>query len=215
MIEITNTETSGWEAAIRGARNPMNSWDKSDTHWVYHDDGRDPEYVIGDNDLALMKKLVAAGSDHSKFTRMINVTADIKAPLYWIAEFDTYKVGTVKNSCSFMHKGTSKPFSIDDFSTCGNTGVIWDLVLNTLNHLRDLYLDTKDDTIFQKIRCLLPCGYNQKFTVQLNYAVLRNIYHARKNHRLNEWRDFCHWIETLPYANELIIGDDETEREKI
>lgn len=417
MIKIENTEVFGFEAAIRGCRNPLNSWDKSDSGWCSTppDDLPfvEPEYVIGENDLTLMKKLVKAGSDHSKFMRMINVTLDITAPLYWISELDTYKVGTVRNSCSFMHKGTAKPFDITDFSihddrvyeilsplpqkeytltyddsitdykiyTCangrkyqvykngrifsepfecidttgrhrhfdrkeckpsrtrdgyfelniggrngerwmlhrliatvwlsndnnystvnhidGNKGnncadnlewcslpdniskgfedglfdnisslhskyikwknghkavspflkaeiynayhrdglsektisekyqlttkhinqlvfaypcenqdlfllcYTWEQCIDTLNDLRDIYLDERDETIFQQIRCLLPCGYNQRFTMQMNYAVLRNIYHSRKDHRLDEWKDFCKWIETLPYS-ELI-----------
>lgn len=408
MIEIHNTEVSGWEAAVRGMRNPMNSWEKSDSHW-YTEINTDPVYYVGDNDLSLMKKLIAAGTDHSKFMRMINVTADVTAPLYWISEFDTYKVGTVRNSCSFMHKGVSKPFEISDFSIhdervyeilspmrinkspliykydtdeykiyecsngrkyriykngkvisepfecvdvtdrhrhfeereCipsinpsgyyeiniggrngerwllhrlvatvwlanehnyatvnhidGNKGnncvenlewcsltdnikhgfqnelydnisslhskyirwknghtvvdpwvkaeiirdhkvnkltirqlskkydisesqannmvsvnpcsendlfllcYTWENTINTLNTLRSIYIETKDNNIFQQIRCLLPCGYNQKFTVQLNYAVLRNIYHSRKDHKLDEWKQFCSWIEELPY----------------
>lgn len=216
MIKIENVDVSGWEAAIRGMRNPMNSWDKSDSNWVA------PRtinflpicYVVGSNDLSLMKRLAKAGTDHRKFLRMINVTMDIIAPTYWWAEFDTYKVGTVRNSCSFMHKGTSRPFYISDFSCCAgdidNTEQVattWQIVINTLNELRENYLETKDKTIFQEIRNLLPSGYMQQSTVQLNYEVLLNMYKSRKNHRLQEWRDFCSWVETLPYFNEICLED--------
>ena len=410
MIKIENTHVDGFEAAIRGMRNPLNSWDKSDSD-IEND-------VLGEKDLALAKKLVKAGTDHSKFMRMINVTIDITAPMYWIAEHDTYKVGATRNSCSFMHKGLTKPFTINDFSisdenipylindlekqryeliypynteeykiykatngrdykvfrngkivacafdridnygkgrkrhfeerVCqpsenrcgyyelsiggragekwlvhrlvatvwldnpqnfetvnhinGNKGdnsvenlewasrsdniklgfeaglynknilhfsyktwknsstrftpferanikqmyeggltpkeiaskmgcdtiyvnrviwgksceydelfqiaYLWETIIGTLNGLRELYLETKDDKIFFEIRQLLPSGYNQRYTWQANYQVLRNIYHARKNHKLDEWRDFCKWIETLPYAKELIVGEE-------
>lgn len=216
MIKIENVDISGWEAAIRGMRNPMNSWEKSDSNWVA------PRtvnflptcYVVGSKDLDLMKRLANAGTDHRKFLRMINVTMDIIAPTYWWAEFDTYKISTVRNSCSFMHKGTSRPFYINDFSCCaGNidnteqVATTWQIVLNTLNELREKYLETKDKTIFQEIRNLLPSGYMQRSTVQLNYEVLLNMYKSRKNHRLQEWRDFCSWVETLPYFNEICLED--------
>lgn len=218
MIKIVNVNVSGWEAAIRGMRNPLNSWEKSDSHR----DGcrctplcyKSKDYAIGQNDLDLMKRLAKAGTDHRKFLRMINVTMDIIAPTYWWAEFDTYKVGTVRNSCSFMHKGTSRPFYVSDFSCCAgdieNTEQVattWQIVVNTLNELREKYLETKDKTIFQEIRNLLPSGYMQRSTVQLNYEVLLNMYKSRKNHRLQEWRDFCSWIETLPYFNEICLED--------
>lgn len=216
MIKIENVDVSGWEAAIRGMRNPMNSWDKSDSNWVAPRtiDFLPICYVVGSNDLSLMKRLAKAGTDHRKFLRMINVTMDIIAPTYWWAEFDTYKVGTVRNSCSFMHKGTSRPFYISDFSCCAedidNTEQVattWQIVVNTLNELREKYLETKDKTIFQEIRNLLPSGYMQQSTVQLNYEVLLNMYKSRKNHRLQEWRDFCSWVETLPYFNEICLED--------
>lgn len=226
MIKIENVDVSGWEAAIRGMRNPLNSWEKSDSRYGcgYGEDYTYPtcgdicidkcKYIIGDNDLSLMKKLAKAGTDHRKFLRMINVTMDITAPTYWWAEFDTYKVGTVRNSCSFMHKGTSRPFYISDFSCCvgdiDNTEQVattWQIVLNTLNELREKYLETKDKTIFQEIRNLLPSGYMQRSTVQLNYEVLLNMYKSRKNHRLQEWRDFCSLVETLPYFNEICLED--------
>ena len=218
MIKIENVDVSGWEAAIRGMRNPLNSWDKSDSHR----DGcrctplcyKSKDYAIGSNDIDLMKRLAKAGTDHRKFLRMINVTMDIIAPTYWWAEFDTYKVGTVRNSCSFMHKGTSRPFYVSDFSCCAgdieNTEQVattWQIVVNTLNELREKYLETKDKTIFQEIRNLLPSGYMQRSTVQLNYEVLLNMYKSRKNHRLQEWRDFCSWVETLPYFNEICLED--------
>lgn len=235
MIKLENTEVFGWEAAIRGMRNPMNSWDKSDSEYkircsdpgsngqIWCDncgydacspDWGDAEYIIGDNDLDLMKRLVKAGSDHSKFMRMINVTVDITAPLYWIAEHDTYKVGTVRNSCSFMHKGVSSPFAIDDFSVHGfpiYIDRIYEDIIDALNRLRDVYLETKDEKVFQQIRCLLPSGYNQRYTWQANYAVLRNIYHSRKNHRLEEWRIFCHWIESLPYSELITMRGESIE----
>ena len=226
MINIENVDVSGWEAAIRGMRNPMNSWEKSDSYYGCGsgEDNTYPtcgdicidkcEYIIGDNDLSLMKRLAKAGTDHRKFLRMINVTMDIIAPTYWWAEFDTYKVGTVRNSCSFMHKGTSRPFYVSDFSCCAgdieNTEQVattWQIVVNTLNELREKYLETKDKTIFQEIRNLLPSGYMQRSTVQLNYEVLLNMYKSRKNHRLQEWRDFCSWVETLPYFNEICLED--------
>jgi hypothetical protein len=234
LIKIENIDVSGWEAAIRGMRNPLNSWDKSDSFIpcyvktkchecevnqkcaYYFEDGKPykKNEIIGTNDLDLMKRLAKAGTDHRKFLRMINVTMDIIAPTYWWAEFDTYKVGTVRNSCSFMHKGTSRPFYVSDFSCCAgdieNTEQVattWQIVVNTLNELREKYLETKDKTIFQEIRNLLPSGYMQRSTVQLNYEVLLNMYKSRKNHRLQEWRDFCGWVETLPYFNEICLED--------
>lgn len=216
MIKIENVDVSGLEAAIRGMRNPMNSWEKSDSNWVAPRtvDFLPICYVVGSKDLSLMKRLAKAGTDHRKFLRMINVTMDIIAPTYWWAEFDTYKVGTVRNSCSFMHKGTSRPFYVSDFSCCAgdieNTEQVattWQIVVNTLNELREKYLETKDKTIFQEIRNLLPSGYMQRSTVQLNYEVLLNMYKSRKNHRLQEWRDFCSWVETLPYFNEICLED--------
>ena len=210
MIKIENTEVFGWKAAIRGMRNPMNSWDKSDT--VFCGEFA-PE--IGDNDIALMKKLVAAGSDHRKFMRFINVTVDVTAPLYWWKEYDTYKVGTVANSCSTMHKIHEKPFVVEDFSTEHLIATDSELfnapykvfldVMICLNWYRELYIKTKDKQYWWQMIQLLPSSYNQRRTLQLNYEVLRNIYHARNNHKLDEWRQFCEWIETLPYS-ELITG---------
>lgn len=209
MIKFDNVEVTGFEAAIRGMRNPLNSWDKSDSDFKTN--------TLGENDYKLAMKLAKAGTDHRKFMRMVNVTVDITAPLYWISELDTYKVGTVRNSCSFMHKGISKPFQITDFSTHTKEPelpmvYIYGELINTLNELREEYLKTKDEDIFQQIRCLLPCGYNLRFTIQLNYEVLANIYKSRRNHRLDEWRTFCKWIETLPYSN--LITECQTETSK-
>ena len=218
LIKIENTEVYGFESAIRGMRNPMNSWDKSDSfhnckdHDVCIGDcGLWCSGAIGDNDLKLMKNLVKAGSDHAKFMRMITVTCDITAPLYFYKEWDTYKVGTVRNSCSTMHKIASKEFTLDDFS-CEH---LWDTAsmnlkdtIDVLNTFRNAFNHPnangkyKKDCWWQMIQ-LLPSSYNQKSTVQLNYAVLRNMYHARKNHKLDEWHTFCEWVESLPYS-ELI-----------
>lgn len=217
MIKIERTDVYGWEAAIRGMRNPLESWDKSDSCWCSSADDF-PDYLVGGTDFALMKKLVAAGSDHSKFMRFINVTCDITAPLYWWKEFDTYKVGTVRNSCSTMHKIAAKEFTLDDFScehlTSHSTALLRDIIAE-LNSCRDRYLTAKDsdgmkpkDWWWQLIQ-LLPSSYNQRATVQLNYAVLRNMYHARKNHKLDEWHDFCRWVESLPYS-ELITDKSES-----
>lgn len=208
MIKIEHTQIFGWESAIRGMRNPMNSWDKSDSK--YHGG----YYYIGLNDFDLMCRLVKAGTDHSKFMRMINVTFDITAPLYWWKEFDTYKVGTVANSCSTMHKIHTKEFTLDDFSHEHLIQMVggeeWsspmnnlDNVIYCLNKCRDEFISTKDKKYWWQMIQLLPSSYNQKRTVQLNYAVLRNMYHARKNHKLDEWREFCDWVEFLPYG-ELI-----------
>ena len=202
MIKIENTAISGWKAAIRGMRNPMNSWDKSDSQFSENGLVKD----IGLEDARLMKQLVQAGSDHSKFMRMINVTVDVTAPLYWWKEADTYKVGTVRNSCSTMHKISSKEFELDDFShehLLNENAIYFGKTLERLNNARKKYLETKDKTYWWQMIQLLPSSYNQRATLQLNYAVLRNIYHSRKNHKLDEWHDFCDWIESLPYA-ELI-----------
>lgn len=211
MIKIENVDIFGFEAAIRGCRNPMNSWDKSDSIFynvdnvAVEDRYKIGEFVIGENDLKLMCNLAKAGDDHGKFLRMINVTCDIIAPLYWVAEHDTYKVATVRNSCSFMHKGVSKPFEFSDFTIEHGCESEMLKIIDTLNYLRDLYLESKDFKYFRMIRQLLPQGYNVRYTWQANYQVLKNIYYARKNHRLNEWRDFCRWIETLPYFKEIVL----------
>lgn len=213
LIKIENTEVYGFESAIRGMRNPMNSWDKSDSfhnckdHDVCIGDcGLWCSGAIGDNDLKLMKNLVKAGSDHSKFMRMITVTCDITAPLYFYKEWDTYKVGTVRNSCSTMHKIATKEFTLDDFShehLHPDTINCLERVIDSLNVYRNLYLEKNDKRHWWQMIQLLPSSYNQRSTVQLNYAVLRNIYHARKNHKLDEWHTFCEWVESLPYS-ELI-----------
>lgn len=218
MIKIENIDVFGWESAIRGMRNPMNSWDKSDSGLCndkltecenYADCKLMGGFCVGNNDLKLMQSLVKAGSDHSKFMRMINVTCDITTPLYWWKEFDTYKVGTVRNSCSTMHKIHEKEFTLDDFShehlNDGSLNIL-DMTIYHLNAYRDEFLRTNDKNGWWQMIQLLPSTYNQRATVQLNYAVLRNMYHSRKNHKLDEWRDFCKWIETLPYATVLITN---------
>lgn len=222
MIKIDRTDTYGWEAAVRGMRNPMNSWDKSDSHYCwepqYQGGGcfgcelnsdhncRVDKYIVGAADLDLMKRLIKSGTDHSKFLRMIGVTCDLTAPLYWWKEYDTYKVGTVANSCSTMHKIHAKKFEREDFSTdhlIPRMKEVLDVTIANLNACRGNYLKTNDKKWWWQMIQLLPTSYNQKRTVQLNYAVLRNIYHSRKNHKLDEWHTFCRWIEGLPYS-ELI-----------
>ena len=234
MIKIENVEVLGWEAAIRGMRNPMNSWEKSDSIFckrtecytceVRDDCGVDIlDYDIGPNDHNLMLKLCDSGTDHRKFMRMITVYVDIIAPLYWWKEFDTYKVGTVANSCSTMHKIHAKEFTLEDFScehliTQAKSKL--EKIVDILNGYRDIYVnwDRQDEFIqrafdyekklvwWQLIQ-LLPSSYNQKRTVMLNYEVLANIYKSRNNHKLDEWRALCNWIKTLPYS-ELITGKD-------
>lgn len=197
MIKIENTAVYGWEPAIRGMRNPMNSWGKMDTNFSV-----DPP-VIGPNDLKLMKSLSEGGPVHSKYLRMLTVTADITAPLYWWKEFDTMKVGTVANSCSTMHKIHSKEFELDDFSHEHlNDGSLMSLmsVILILNLNRVSFLiDKNKDDWWQMIQ-LLPSSYNQKRTVQVNYEVLKSAYQSRKHHKLDEWREFCGWVESLPYS---------------
>lgn len=217
MIQINNVEVFGWEAAIRGMRNPMNSWDKSDSDFNagYSSTG----IWLGANDLKLMKSLSKAGNDHAKFLRMVNVTVDITAPLYWWKEFDTYKVGTVANSCSTMHKIHTKEFTLDDFSHEHLTlydpdgeihrdflGTLEDLI-DELNIARKLFIETNDKKWWWQMIQLLPSSYNQKRTVQLNYQVLKSMYFARKNHKLDCWVNLCQWIESLPYAKELICNE--------
>lgn len=203
MIKFDETLVFGFDPAIRGMRNPMNSWDKSDSYYVWPSD---EEFHIGQNDYDLMVKLRNAGTDHRKFMRMVVVYVDITAPFYWWKEFDTYKVGTVANSCSTMHKIADKEFTLDDFSH----EHLFELeVLNTvigyLNHYRNEFLITKNKECWWQMIQMLPSSYNQKRTVMLNYEVLANIYKARKNHKLDEWHDFCKWIEKLP-KSELITG---------
>lgn len=208
MIKIENVDVYGFESAIRGMRNPKNSWDRSDSKYEMYVDG-EWHYEIGENDLALMKNLSAAGTDHAKFLRMINVTMDITAPLYWWKEFDTYKVGTVANSCSTMHKIQDKEFTIDDFSVENlYEDVIqnpFNKIIDCLNFFRELYLLNKDKDDWWQMIQLLPSSYNQKRTVQLNYQVLKNMYFARRNHKLDEWHTFCDTISTLPYFKEICI----------
>jgi len=202
LLKIENVHVDNIVRAVYAARNAKNSWSRSDSLSL-------PDNTLGPNDLQLAKTLANAGSDHGKFLRMINVTCDITAPMYWIAEHDTYKVGTVRNSCSFMHKGVSKPFELADFTIEHNADEEKALanIVEILNCWRNKYLETKDFEYFRMIRQTLPQGYNIRYTWQANYAVLKNIYHARKDHRLSEWNEFCAWIKTLPYAKELIIGE--------
>ena len=215
MIKLEHTEVYGFGSAIRGMRNPKNSWDKSDSGWWVVDQidtGVEPinvpGYVIGENDLKLMKTLSKAGSDHAKFLRMINVTVDIIAPLYWWKEFDTYKVGTVANSTSTMHKIHAKEFTLDDFShehlSPWNETVLSNIIAE-LNASRDQYLRTKNKDDWWQMIQLLPSSYNQKRTVQLNYQVLKSMYFARKDHKLDEWHTLCDWMFTLPYFKEICV----------
>ena len=214
MLKIENTEVFGWEAAIRGMRNPMNSWDKSDSEWEFVEDpsiinpNDSVKWVIGDNDYSLMTRLRKAGTDHRKFLRMIVVSFDITSSLYFFKEFDTYKVGTVANSCSTMHKIHAKEFTMDDFShehLLTASMMMLHQVVDLLNEAREKYLETKDMVWWHQMIQLLPTSYNQRRTVMLNYEVLANIYKSRKNHKLQEWHTFCEWIESLPYS-ELITG---------
>jgi len=250
MIKLDNTDVLGWEHAVRGMRNPMNSWKKSDSEFEVL--GKEPDDAIvvdwpgdagswiGPNDQKLMMTLRDAGTDHRKFMRMLVVYVDITAPLYWWKEFDTYKVGTVANSCSTMHKIHAKEFDISDFSfeklindwydldhcDCVITSepdengqgpayyfdpsALLEVVIDMLNKARSLYLQTKDKTYWWQMIQLLPSSYNQKRTVMFNYEVLANIYKSRKDHRLDEWHDFCDWVETLPYSK-LITGKKRTD----
>lgn len=208
MIKIENVEVVGMKAAVRGMRNPKNSWEKSDSSVV---DGH--SFFVGDNDFALMRTLANAGTDHGKFMRMITVYLDVTAPLYWWKEFDTYKVGTVANSCSTMHKIADKEFTLEDFShehLQDDSVAVLESVIHTLNVHRDWFnnkvLDDPKIDWWQMIQ-LLPSSYNQRRTVMLNYAVLKNIYHARKDHKLDEWHTFCDWIESLQ-CSELITGKE-------
>ena len=224
MLKIENTEVLGWEHAIRGMRNPMNSWEKSDSGYCQRDLLRDcatcvhkstdypvcySGFDIGPNDYSLMKNLRNAGTDHRKFMRMITVYVDILGPLYWWKEFDTYKVGTVANSCSTMHKIAAKEFTLEDFSCEKLYDPLGDLrpIVDRLNVYRERYLETKDKNDWWQMIQLLPTSYNQKRTVMLNYEVLANIYKSRRNHKLDEWHTLCDWIEELPYS-ELITGKE-------
>ena len=258
MIKIENVSTVGWEPAIRGARNPMNSWEKSDSLFLnYYDEDTDTVLAydishnnvqtdawteagvkIGPNDLKLLSNLAKAGSDEAKFRRMIVVYLDVTAPMYWWKEADTYKVGTVRDSCSTMHKIHAKEFTLEDFSweqllNPGNAlfnyefgkgnyatqiqplQFLTSFIIPSLNECRNLYLKTKDKKYWWQMIQLLPSSYNQRATLMLNYEVLANMYHARKNHKLDEWREFCKWIETLPYAKELIVGEERITDEQL
>lgn len=211
MILIENTHVDNLVRAVYSARNAMNSWDRSDSDWETN--------TLGKNDLDLAKRLARAGNDHGKFARMINVTCDITAPLYWWKEHDTYKVGTVANSCSTMHKIHSKEFTLDDFScehlidddTTGHLASRYRQSLNDtidcLNCAREQYLKTNDKKYWWQMIQLLPSSYNQRRTVQLNYQVLWSMYQRRKDHKLDEWREFCKWVETLPYWKEIYLED--------
>ena len=212
MIKFENAEVMNFEGALRGMRNPLNSWDKSDSKFSIENriiKGRFRQSVeIGENDLALAQRLIKAGSDHRKFLRQIFVSVDITAPLYWWKEFDTYKVATVANSCSTMHKIHSKRIELSDFSIDDELLGYFVDTLVECERLRELYLETKDKKYWRALVQLLPSSYNQKRTVTLNYEVLRNIRNSdRRNHKLDEWRvGFMDWIDSLPYAEELLIN---------
>ena len=239
MIKIEHVETLGWAAAIRGMRNPMNSWEKSDSGYGCNkglckdcpDTDNCPyqyqDAIIGHNDLDLMTRLCNAGTDHRKFMRMITVYMDITAPLYWWKEFDTYKVGTVANSCSTMHKIADKEFTLEDFSceklitreqplvegvdAVEPPNAVWlmNRTIQTLNQYRNLYLQTKDKKYWWQMIQLLPSSYNQRRTVMLNYEVLANMYKSRRNHKLDEWVDFCAEIERLPHSELITKKEDD------
>ena len=215
MIKIENTEVFGWEAAIRGMRNPLNSWHLSDSYKTHIEDPETMEtavheFFVGEKDLDLMTRLRNAGTDHRKFMRMLTVYADVTSWAVWWSEFDTYKIGTVRNSCSKMHKIHVAPFTLDNFSHEGCDQVPVALAhlegtVEVCEALREAFNETQEKKFWRALLELLPHGYNMKATVMLNYEVLANIYKSRKNHKLDEWHDFCHWIESLPYS-ELITG---------
>ena len=211
MLNVERISVVNMENAIRGARNPMNSWARMDSY--YNEKG---EYILGENDLALASKLAAAGSDHRKFLRQIIVSMDITAPLYWWKEFDTYKVGTVANSCSTMHKIQAKEFSREDFSCDRMTDealAVLDSVIAFLEGERAKFNETKEKAPWHNMIQLLPSSFNQMRTVSMNYEVLINIYYARRHHKLAEWHTLCEAIESLPYANELILVKKEKSAE--
>ena len=209
MIKIENIETTGWGPAIRGMRNPMNSWEKSDSLLCGAIDC--PDLIIGKNDLELMMRLATAGSTHAKYRRMIVAYMDVTAPLYWWKEFDTYKVGTVANSCSTMHKIHAKEFTLDDFSTEHlNEDVIQNPLLPTiqcLNFFRELFIQNHDKDDWWQMIQLLPSSYNQRRTLMLNYEVLSHMYHDRKDHKLDEWRELCQMIRELPYSQLVTLEE--------
>ena len=209
MIKLERTSVMNLENAIRGARNPMNSWAKMDSY--YDEDGN---YVLGENDLGLGMRLCNAGSDHRKFLRQIFVSVDITAPLYWYKEFDTYKVGTVANSTSTMHKIQAKEFTRDDFSHDHMSDFAiasLDRVIADLEDRRQKFVETKDKSYWYDMIQILPSSYNQLRTVTMNYENLVNIYYARRFHKLDEWHEVCRWIESLPYAKEFILSLDKKE----
>ena len=210
MIKLERTSVMNLENAMRGARNPMNSWGRMDSYYDEHHN-----YVLGPNDLDLAKRLRKAGSDHRKFIRQIFVSVDFTAPMYWWKEYDTYKVATVANSTSTMHKIASKPFTLDDFSyEHMNEKALASLkaVIAVLEELRLEYLETKDKTVWYSMIQLLPTSYHQLRTCTLNYETLMNIYYARRNHKLDEWHVVCDWIASLPYAKELILAVEQKEQ---
>ena len=211
MIKIEHTKAHGWEAALRGMRNPMNSWERADSFWDGLGDA--DGYTIGDNDHDLMMRLAKAGSVHAKYRRMITVTVDITAPLYWWKEFDTYKVGTVANSCSTMHKIHAKEFDLDDFSVehldCGNHLMFEHSIISALNEARESFVRNGQKADWWQMIQLLPTSYNQKRTVQLNYEVLVGILRDRQNHKLDEWHTFCDWIRELPYSEIIDVKGGE------
>ena len=209
MLKIENVQVFGFQAAIRGMRNPKNSWSKSDSTFEMSTDDVGVQTIdLGPADLKLASALANSGPDDGKFLRMIHVQLDVTAPLYWHKEADQYKVGTVTDSCSTMHKIHSKEFTLDDFSHEHLYSPLHDLkpTVDLLNVYRERFLETKDKEDWWQLIQLLPSSYNQRRTWDLNYAVLRNIYHARRNHKIDEWHTLCDWIETLPYAKELICG---------
>ena len=207
MIDFNRVYVMNLENAIRGARNPMNSWARSDSY--YDENG---QYILGENDLSLAKRLRNAGtSDHRKYLRQVMLSVDITAPMYWWKEYDTYKIATVANSTSTMHKIHSKPFEIDDFShdhLTENGLKVLKGIVDEMEKIRLEYIETKDKSLWYDLIQLLPSSYNQMRTCTLNYETLINIYKSRKHHKLDEWRSFCEWIETLPYAKELIIAEE-------
>ena len=203
MIKLERTSVLNFENAVRGARNPLNSWDKMDS---FTDENGN--FILGENDLSLARRLCSAGSDHRKFIRQIFVSVDITAPLYWWKEYDTYKVATVANSTSTMHKVTSKKFELSDFS-CDKLDedslAFMQTVIDKLEELRLKYLETKDKQIWYDIIQLLPSSYNQMRTCTMNYENLISMYYARKTHKLDEWHVFCDWVKSLPYADVMIL----------
>lgn len=206
MIKIEHSKVMNLEGAMRGARNPLNSWNRSDSTYAF-----DGSYVLGDNDLDLAKRLCRAGSDHRKFIRQILVSVDITAPMYWWKEFDTYKVGTVANSTSTMHKIHSKPFELDDFSHDHMSKSAVEALVAYIQFMevkRQHFVETKDKADWYDIIQLLPSSYNQKRTVTMNYENLLNMYYARKSHKLSEWHEYCDWVLSLPYTKDLFINND-------